>query len=68
MGREALPEVRDVSRGQSRGPGRVGRPSWRSGMGREALLEVWDRSGGPPEGPGRVRGPPKFLGWVGRPS
>ena len=34
---EALPEVREGSGVNSKGPGRVGRPSNRSGRGREAL-------------------------------
>ena len=39
-GREALPDVRERSRGLPRYPGVLGRPSWLSSSGREALLEA----------------------------
>ena len=58
MGREAILEVREGSRGPLGGLGGVERPSWMSGWGDkpssrsesgwEALLQVWDGSGGPP--------------------
>ena len=39
-GREALPDVREWSRGPLRSPGVVNRPYWMSGSGREVLPYV----------------------------
>ena len=41
MGREAHPDVQEVSGSPSGGPGGVGRPTQRFGRGREAHPKVW---------------------------
>ena len=57
MGEEVLWKVWDGLVDPSRGPGRVGGPSWRSGTGWGTLSEDRDGSWDPPVG----------LGWVGDP-
>ena len=57
MGLEALPEVQDESVVPPGGPGRVGRPSRKSGTFRETLPQVQDGSVGPTRGSGRVGRP-----------
>ena len=57
MGRETLGEVQDESGDPTRGPGRVGGPSGRSGTSWGTLPDVQDWLKKPRRGPRRVRKP-----------